>query len=101
MLHNRCKMMFVSLGKLTADTMLLTLEAQAVIGLRLGLMSLGGPRAQVEAQRMVTEKVLALVEAASTLALGGSAHKVIRGYWRHNQSQCPTPQALDAGANIQ
>ena len=33
-----------------------------------------------EAQLMVTEKMLALVEAAGTVAMGGSAHKVVRGY---------------------
>ena len=29
---------------------------------------------------MVTEKMLALVEAAGTVAMGGSAHKVVSGY---------------------
>jgi len=29
-----------------------------------------------EAQLMVTEKMLALVEAAGTVAMGGSAHKI-------------------------
>ena len=33
----------------------------------------------VETQLMVTEKMLAL-EAAGTVAMGGSAHKVVRGY---------------------
>ena len=32
-----------------------------------------------ETQLMVTEKMLAL-EAAGTVAMGGSAHKVVRGY---------------------
>jgi hypothetical protein len=31
---------------------------------------------------MVTEKVTAFAEAAATLATGGSAHKVVRGYRR-------------------
>jgi hypothetical protein len=33
-----------------------------------------------ETQLMVTEKMLALVEAAGTVAMGGSAHKVVSGY---------------------
>lgn len=33
-----------------------------------------------ETQLMVTEKMLALVEAAGTVATGGSAHKVVSGY---------------------
>jgi hypothetical protein len=33
-----------------------------------------------ETQLMVTEKMLALVEAVGTVAMGGSAHKVARDY---------------------
>ena len=36
-----------------------------------------------EAMLMVTEKVSAFGEAAVTIAMGGSAHKVVRGYRRH------------------
>jgi hypothetical protein len=33
-----------------------------------------------ENQLMVTEKLLALAEAATTVATGGSPHQVVRGY---------------------
>ena len=33
-----------------------------------------------ENQLMVTEKMLAFTEAAATVATGGSAHKVVKGY---------------------
>jgi hypothetical protein len=36
--------------------------------------------ANLEAQRMVSEKVLASVEAATTVAAGGSPQKVLRRY---------------------
>ena len=67
------------LTKLTLDTALLAMEAQTVIGMRLSQIAMGRGTA-AEAQLMVTEKMLALVEAAGTVAMGGSAHKVVRGY---------------------
>ena len=56
------------------------LEAQRVIVLRIQKMALGGSPAQKEAQRMVSEKVVASVEAATTVAAGGSPQKVLRRY---------------------
>ncbi len=56
------------------------LEAQNVIALRLTKLAKGGPKAQKEAHRMVSEKVLASIEAATTLACGGSPEKVLRRY---------------------
>jgi len=55
-------------------------EAQVVMALRMMRFAGGGAIAQTEATRMVTEKGAALLEAASTLAMGGSAQKVVRGY---------------------
>ncbi len=65
--------------RLAVDTTLLTLEAQSVIGMRLSQIALG-QGTPAEAQLMVTEKMLALMDAATTVAAGGSAHKVVRGY---------------------
>ena len=65
--------------KLTLDTALLAMEAQTVIGMRLSQIAMGRGTA-AETQLMVTEKMLALVEAAGTVAMGGSAHKVVSGY---------------------
>ena len=65
--------------KLASDATLLAMEAQTVIGLRLGQIAMGrGPLA--ENQLMVSEKMLALTEAAATIAMGGSAHQVVQGY---------------------
>jgi hypothetical protein len=71
---------------LATDMTLLALESQTIIGIRLARLSLDGPAAMVEAERMVSEKVFALGEAATTLATGGSAHDVVRGYRRHVQA---------------
>ena len=56
------------------------LEAQLVIALRMQKMAMGGSSAEKEAQRMVSEKVLASAEASATVAAGGSPQKVLRRY---------------------
>ena len=71
--------------KLTIDTTLLGLEAQSVIGMRLSQIAMG-KGSPAEAQLMVTEKMLAFVDAATTVAAGGSAHKVVDDYRRHVQA---------------
>ncbi|MET0532309.1 MAG: hypothetical protein ABW003_29000 [Microvirga sp.] len=71
--------------KLALDSTLLGLEAQKVIGLRMAQFA-SGQGTPAETQLMVTEKVLAFVEAATTVATGGSPHEVIEGYSRHVQA---------------
>ena len=78
--------MFKSWMRITRDTVLLGLETQRVISLRLIKLSRGGRGAELEALRMVTEKNTALAEAAMTLARGGSAVTVIRRYRTHVRS---------------
>lgn len=71
-----------SMWKLGTDLAMLGIEAQLVIGQRLAMLAVGGPKARAEAQRMVAEKVSAAGDAAVTLALGGSPRKIVRGYRR-------------------
>jgi hypothetical protein len=75
--------MFNDWLRLTFETTLLGLESQRVVSLRLARLAAGGAAAEAEAQRMVLEKGSALVEAATTLAFGGSAGQVIRRYRTH------------------
>ena len=77
--------MIVPWTKLTLDTALLAMEAQTVIGMRLSQIAMRRGTA-AEAQLMMTEKMLALVEAAGTVAMGGSAHKVVTGYRKRVRS---------------
>jgi hypothetical protein len=70
--------MFGNWMRLNFDSALLGIETQRVIGLRLMTLAAGGPAAQAEALRMVSEKPGALAEAAMILARGGSAETVIR-----------------------
>jgi len=68
--------------KLALDTSLLAFECQLVIGLRLMKLTLGGPAASREANRMVAEKLTAFEEAAVKVATGGTTRSVIKGYRR-------------------
>jgi hypothetical protein len=69
--------------RLSLDATMLAVEAQTVIGLRLMMLGAGGTAAQAEAHRMVAEKSRAFAEAATTLAMGGTAHTVVAGYRKH------------------
>ena len=75
--------MFNDWLRLTSDATSLGLETQRVVTLRLARLAAGGVAAEAEAQRMVLEKGTAFMEAATTLAFGGSAAKVIRRYRMH------------------
>jgi hypothetical protein len=78
--------MFLNFLELPFQVMLLGMEAQAVIGLRMSKIADGGPAAMLEAHRMVTEKVSALAEAAGTLMGGGTTQTVVRRYRSHVQA---------------
>ena len=65
--------------KLATDTTMLAFEAQVVIWTRLSRAAMGQGSA-AENLLMVTEKVTAFAEATATLAMGGSAHKVVKAY---------------------
>ena len=71
--------------KLTTDTTMLALDAQMVIWTRLSLAAMGRGTA-AENLLMVTEKMTAFAEAAATIASGGSAHKVVKGYRKKVQA---------------
>jgi hypothetical protein len=66
--------------KYSRDLTLAGFEAQRVMALRLMKLAAGGPAANLEASKMVTEKLMASAEAAFTLARGGSAEKVLTRY---------------------
>jgi hypothetical protein len=72
--------------KITGHAAMLGFETQQVMHLRMMKLFAGGPEAQSEALRMVTEKTSALAEATMTLARGGSAQRVIRRYRTHVRS---------------
>ncbi len=75
-----------SLLTLGTELAMLSVEAHMVIGQRMAMFMLGGPKARREAQLAVTEKVKAAGEAAMTIAMGGTPRKVVRGYRRKVQA---------------
>ncbi len=64
-------------------TAMLAMESQRVIELRLVKIAWGGLAGQVEAQRMVSEKINAAIEATGTLLGGGTPEAVIDRYREH------------------
>jgi hypothetical protein len=64
---------------------MLGFEAQCVVWTRISQMA-SGQGSPAENLRMVTEKMAAFNEAAATVAMGGTAHKVVRGYRRRVRS---------------
>lgn len=74
------ELMLRSWMRLAFDSALLGVETQRVIGLRMMKLLAGGPSAQAEAMRMLSEKPAALAEATMTLARGGSAESVVKRY---------------------
>src|SRR4029077_15401983 len=62
--------------------MMLGLESNRVIGLRIAKLMRGGKAAQREAQRMVSEKMLAAAKAGTSLMAGASGDKIVEQYRR-------------------
>jgi hypothetical protein len=60
--------------------MMLALESNRVIGLRLAKLMRGGKGAQREAKRMVREKIQAAAKAGASLTAGASSDEIVRQY---------------------
>ena len=65
------------------SSMMLAVEAQRVVELRMVRLAWGGREGWIEAQSMVVEKMQAAGEAMTTLLLGGSPETVIARYREH------------------
>jgi hypothetical protein len=65
------------------SSMMLALECQKVIELRLVRLAWGGREARAEMHSMVVEKIQASMEAAGTLMMGSSPEVVIARYREH------------------
>lgn len=63
---SRRKILFKNWIKITGHAAMLRFETQQVMHLRIMKLFAGGPKAQSEALRMVTEKTSALAEATMT-----------------------------------
>jgi len=63
--------------------MMLAIESNGVVGLRLMKLASGGGDAQVEAELMLREKIDAAFEASATLIAGGSMDRIVDRYREH------------------
>ncbi|MGV7219040.1 hypothetical protein [Bradyrhizobium sp. UFLA05-112] len=61
---------------------MLALEGNRVIALRIAKLMRGGKAAQREAQLMVSEKLFAAAKAGTTLMAGASRDKIVEQYRR-------------------
>jgi hypothetical protein len=62
--------------------MMLALESNRVIALRMAKLMRGGKAAEREAKRMVSEKVLAAAKAGTSLMAGASGDRIVEQYRR-------------------
>ncbi|MBR1068561.1 hypothetical protein ABIF65_011423 [Bradyrhizobium japonicum] len=62
--------------------MLLALESNRVIKLRIAKLMRGGKAAQRETHRMVSEKMLAAAKTGTSLMAGASADQIVEHYRR-------------------
>ena len=60
--------------------MMLAIDANRVVGLRVMKLMLGGRGARREAQLMVSEKIDAAFEASASLMAGASGDEIVRQY---------------------
>jgi uncharacterized lipoprotein NlpE involved in copper resistance len=63
--------------------MMLAVEANGVVALRMMKLMRGGRSARREAERMVSEKLGAAFEATASLMAGASGDEIVRRYRRH------------------
>jgi hypothetical protein len=72
--------MFGPLAQFALNSTMLAWEAQEVVSLRIAKLARGGPDASNETHLMITEKLIALGEAALSAATGGSADSILSAY---------------------
>ena len=63
--------------------MMLAVEANGVVALRMMKLMRGGRSARREAQLMVSEKIRAAFEATASLMAGASGDEIVRRYRHH------------------
>ena len=77
--------------------MLLAVEANGVIALRIMKLMRGGRRARREAELMVSEMIHAAFEAAASLMAGASGDEIVHRYRRHVVANAKRLGRLNSG----
>jgi hypothetical protein len=77
--------------------MMLAVEANAVVALRMMKLMLGGRRARREAKLMVSEKIDAAVKATASIMSGASGDEIVRQYRRRVAANAKRLGRLNSG----
>jgi hypothetical protein len=77
--------------------MLLAVEANGVIALRMMKLMRGGRSARREAKLMVSEKIHAAFEATASLMAGASGNEIVHRYRRHVATNAKRLGKLNSG----
>jgi hypothetical protein len=77
--------------------MMLALEANGVVALRMMKLMRGGKRARREAERMVSEKIAAAMEATASLMAGASGNEIVHRYRQHVAANAKRLGRLNSG----
>lgn len=83
--------------KLASSMILLGLDAQRVVLLRMATIAAGGARALGEMNRMMSEKLFAAVRAAGMMTFGQSPQSIVQHYRsevRANETATISPKTL-------
>ncbi len=77
--------------------LLLALEANGVIALRMMKLMRGGRKARREAELMVSEKIKAAFEATANLMSGASGDEIVHRYRKHVGANAKRLAKLNSG----
>jgi hypothetical protein len=88
--HQTDRRMFTSL-------MMLAVDANGVVALRMMKLMRGGRRARREAELMVSEKIRAAFEATASLMAGASGDEIVDQYRRHVAVNAKRLSKLNSG----
>ena len=77
--------------------MMLAMEANGVVALRMMKLLQGGRRARREAKLMVSEKIAAACEATASLMAGASGDEIVRRYRQHVAANSKRLGKLNSG----
>jgi hypothetical protein len=81
--------------------MMLAIDANRVVALRVMKLMLGGRGARREAQLMISEKIDAAVEASASLMAGASGDEIVRRYRRHVAANAKRLGRLNSNRPVQ
>jgi hypothetical protein len=87
-------------GEMISSLMMLALEANGVIALRMMKLMRGNRNARREAKLMVSEKIHAASEATASLIAGASGDQIVHRYRQHVAAKAKRLGRLRSGRSL-